>query len=480
MDIRKKLSEAAAQRILILDGAMGSMIQAFRSPEGNPLGEEDFRGARFAQHDKNVKGCNDLLCLTRPDVIAGIHEAYLDAGADIITTCSFNSTLISLKDFGLESLSREISTASAALARKAADKFSSSEKPRFVAGSMGPTAKSATFTPDMDRPWERQISWDELEAAYYENARGLVEGGADFLLIETVFDSLNAKAALSAIKRLSQELGRDIPAMVSATVSEAGRLLTGQTAEAFCASMLPAEPWALGLNCSFGVEKLKAPLEKVSAFAPCLVGFYPNAGLPNREGRYSDTPEIMAAAAETCMKEGLVNIIGGCCGSTPAHIAAIAKKAQAYKPRSVPAAPRNKTILAGTQTLEIDDEDLVDLKAVATAPWQSALDEGNYEEAIDIAREEAEKGLKILVINTDKAPDPLRAIESFIFLAASFSDLAKLPILIESASWDVIERGLKCFQGRGLVRYLGLPNKVADKQKTISYYGAILLTPSRL
>jgi 5-methyltetrahydrofolate--homocysteine methyltransferase len=460
MDSRKKLSEAAAQRILILDGAMGSMIMAFRSPEGKPLSEEDFQGARFAQHHKKVKGCNDLLCLTKPELIAGIHEAYLDAGADIITTCSFNSSSVSLKDFGLESLSREISAAAAALARKAADKFSSSEKPRFVAGSLGPTAKSVAFTPDMDRPWERQISWDDLEAAYYENAKGLVEGGVDFLLIETVFDSLNAKAALSAVKRLSRELDRDIPAMVSATISEGDRLLTSQTSDAFFASMLPAEPWALSLNCSFGVEKLKAPLEKLSAFAPCLVGFYPNAGLPDREGLYRDTPEIMAAAAETCMKEGLVNIIGGCCGATPAHIAAIAKKAQIHKPRIIPAAPRNKTLLAGTETVEIDDEDLAGLKD-AVRPWQSALDEGDYEEAIEIAREEAEKSgctedsLKILVINTDKAPDPVKTMRSFIFLASAFSDLAKLPILIESASRDVIEGGLKCFQGRGLVSYIG-------------------------
>ena len=447
----KKLHEAAAERILVLDGAMGSMIQAFRSADGKALGEEDFRGERFTSHGKKLQGCNDLLSLTRPDIISGIHEAFLDAGADIIETCSFNANSISLKDFGLDTLAREISAAAAVLARKAADKFSSAEKPRFVAGGMGPTAKSATFTPDMDKPWERQISWNELESAYFENAQGLVEGGADFLLIETVFDSLNAKAALSAVTRLSNELNRDIPVMVSATVSEAGRLLTGQTPEAFSASMLHANPWALGLNCSFGTEKLKIPFKRLAAFAPCLAGFYPNAGLPNALGQYSDTPEIMAAAAENCMKEGLVNIIGGCCGSTPDHIAAIAKRARNYKPRTIPT-PGTKLVLAGTEILEYYDEPV---PGSETIPWQMALDKGDYEEAIDIARNQ--EGLSILVVNPDKAPDPIRTIESFIFLAASFSDLAKLPILIESSSREIIDKGLKCFQGRGLIRYIG-PN----------------------
>jgi 5-methyltetrahydrofolate--homocysteine methyltransferase len=384
-----------------------------------------------------------------------------------------NATAVSLKDYGLEDMASEISRAAASLARKAADKFSTPDKPRFVAGSIGPTAKSAFFTPDIDHPEIRQISWDELEAAYYENAKGLIEGGADFLLIETVYDSLNAKAALFAIKRLSADLGRDIPAMVSITVSESGRMLTGQTPEAFCASMLHSDPLALGLNCSFGAEALKAPLQKLSAFAPCPVLFYPNAGLPDREGHYSDTPEIMAHAAEAYMKDGLINIIGGCCGSTPAHIAAIAAMAKNYKPRLIPD-QHKKTILGGTQVLEIENTAIANT-AFSELPWQSALNNGDYEEAVEIAREHKE-GLKILAVCPDHAPDPLELLKDFIFLASVFSDLAELPILIESSRWDLIEAGLKCLHGRGAVKFIASPEACGEKRDIIHAYGAVLIS----
>jgi 5-methyltetrahydrofolate--homocysteine methyltransferase len=476
--IREKLKKALAEKILILDGAMGSMIQSYRTPSGDAggsgraLAEADFRGERFAHHTTNLKGCSDILCLTKPEVISGIHEAYLGAGADIIETCSLNATAVSLKDYGLGDMASEISRAAASLARKAADKFSTPDKPRFVAGSIGPTAKSAFFTQDMDHPEIRQISWDELEAAYYENARGLIEGGADFLLIETVYDSLNAKAALFAIKRLSADLALDIPVMVSITVSESGRMLTGQTPEAFCASMLHSDPLALGLNCSFGAEALKAPLQKLSAFVPCPVLFYPNAGLPDREGHYSDTPEIMARAAEAYMKDGLVNIIGGCCGSTPAHIAAIAEAAKNYKPRLIPGQPR-KTILSGTHVLEIENEAIANLNTVI--PWQSALDNGDYEEAVEIARDHTE-GLKILPLFPDHAPDPLEATKNFIFLASVFSELAELPVLIKSSRWNIIEAGLKCLHGRGAVRYIASPEACREKSDIIHAYGAVLIS----
>ena len=440
--IRDKLNQIIAERILILDGAMGSMLQAYRS-----------------------SGCNDQLCLTKPDIISSIHEAYLEAGADIIETCSFNATPISLRELNHQNLTedsaREISAAAASLARKAADKFSTPQKPCFVAGSMGPTGKSLSFTPDLDNPSIRQISWEEMEGAYYENARGLIEGGADILLIETVFDSLNAKAAFSAIKQLSKELGQDLPVMVSATVSETGHLLTGQTIEAFCVAMLEYEPLAIGLNCSFGPDLLKGPLERLSSYASCPVIFYPNAGLPDSHGHYLDTPQTMALAAETCMQAGHVNIIGGCCGSTPDHIAALAEKARNHKPRSIPS-PHTKTLLSGTQVLEIDDLDSFIKTQAKEHPWQAAgqasmqttLDQGNYEDAIDIARDMAEKGLKILKINPDKSPQPLKTLESFIFMSAGFSDLAKLPILIESSSMDIIDKGLKIFQGKGLSNHI--------------------------
>ncbi|MCL2478549.1 MAG: homocysteine S-methyltransferase family protein [Treponema sp.] len=480
MNVREKINAIAAERILILDGAMGSMIQAWRSPDGKPLNDADFRGERFAHHKKPLLGCNDVLCLTKPEVITGIHEAYLQAGADIIETCSLNATSVGLKDYGLEDLAGEISRAAASLARKAADRFSAPDRPRFVAGSIGPTPKSLVFTPDMDNPGKRQITWDELEAAYYVNARGLVEGGADFLLIETIYDGLNAKAALAAVMRLSAEMGRDIPAMVSATVTESGRLLTGQTANAFCASMLHARPLALGLNCSFGIDGLRPPLEKISAFAPCPVIFYPNAGLPDATAHYSDTPEIMASAAELCMKDRLVNIIGGCCGSTPAHIAAIAAAAYGHKPRVIPAESGNKVFLAGTQLAEADNDYLLTVsnKLSSINPWQNALDSGDYEEAINIARDHPLKQNEILAVNTDKAADPVNTLRNFIFLAAAYSDLAVHPILIESGSWDTIAEGLKCFQGRGLVRYTGQSCDAAEtarRYEALRIYGALPL-----
>lgn len=473
---------------MILDGAMGSMIQAWRSQDNKPLEEKDFRGDLFAGHPKSLRGCNDVLCLTRPDIITGIHEAYLEAGADIIETCSLNSTSVGLADYGLEKHAFEISRAAASLARKAADKYTATDKdkPRFVAGSMGNTPRSAVFTPDMDNPGMRQVTWDELEAAYYENARGLVEGGADFLLIETIFDGLNAKAALAAIGRLAVRLGRDVPAMVCATVTENGRLLTGQTVQAFCASMLHANPLSLGLNCSFGIDKLRSPLEKIAAFIPCPVIFYPNAGMPDSCGHYSDTPDIMAAAADLIMKSGLVNIIGGCCGSTPAHIAAIAKNAQNFKPREFFTANRtkgmhtnkivlgNKQIFAGTQIHEISlDKNYlltVSNKIFGNVPWQTVLDNGNFEEAIEIARETAEKDLQFLAVCTDKAPDPLAAARNFIFLASAYSDLAVFPVFIKSSRWDVIEEGFKCFQGCGLYMYTGTPAGEADAIKEHEIY----------
>jgi 5-methyltetrahydrofolate--homocysteine methyltransferase len=350
MSVREKLNAIAAKRILVLDGAMGSMIQNLK------LGEDDFRGERFAGHKTPLAGCNDLLCLTKPQAIGAIHEAYLKAGADIIETCSFNSTAVSLEDYGIGDLAYEISAAAARIARKAADAFSTGDKPRFVAGSMGPTGKSAGLSPDVNDPAKRSIYWDELEAAFYDNARGLLDGGADILLLETIFDSLNAKAALFAIRRLLDERNIDSPVIISATITgDSGRLLSGQTLEAFCASVLHAVPWAMGLNCSFGAEKLLPHIRRLSAAVPCFVSSHPNAGLPNKFGAYDESPESMAACIENFLQEGLLNVIGGCCGTTPAHIAAIAAKAALHKPRALPqnSSPRPLN-LAGLEPLEIN------------------------------------------------------------------------------------------------------------------------------
>jgi 5-methyltetrahydrofolate--homocysteine methyltransferase len=435
------------------------------------LTEKDFRGRRFADHPVSPEGCNDALCLASPWIIAGIHEAYLRSGADIIETCSFNSTALSLADYGLEDMAYELSAAAAAVARKSADKFSTPEKPRFVAGSMGPTAKSASISPDMDDPGKRGVSWDELEAAYYDNARGLLDGGADILLIETVFDTLNAKAAIFAVERLQEERRRrdlaEVPLMISATVSgAAGRLLSGQTVEAFCVSVLHARPWSLGLNCSFGAEKLKPFLAELARAAPCLISAHPNAGMPNQFGGYDENPLSMAAHIEEYMDEGLINIAGGCCGSTPAHIAVIAARARSRKPRTPP--ERTGTFLAGLEVLRIGGPagfaDAGERTNVAgSRKFLRLIKEERYSEALTIAREMIENGAAIIDVCMDDALlDAKTAMIRFLTMALSDPDIARVPVMIDSSRWELIEAALKCVQGKSLVNSISLKDGEAD------------------
>ncbi|MDR1803216.1 MAG: homocysteine S-methyltransferase family protein [Treponema sp.] len=468
INVREKIGQLAKERVLILDGAMGALIQAYRTPSGQALAEDDFRGLtsgaqgeRFRDHPRPLKGCNDLLCLTMPEIITGIHEAYLNAGADIIETCSFNANAVSLADYGLENLAYEINVAAARLARKEADRFSTPDKPRFVAGSIGPTPKSSGFCQDMNNPEKRAITWDELQAAYYDNARGLLDGGVDIILIETVFDTLNAKAAIFAARRLAEERGIDVPVIVSATVSEGGRLLSGQTVEAFCVSVLHANPLALGLNCSFGAEKLKPHIAAVSSFVPCMVIAYPNAGLPNRFGAYDETPESMANHIEGYLRDGLVNITGGCCGSTPAHIAAVSERAKNYSPRPLPALPR-KTLLAGLELREIDPgQGLALSENNKTAGELSKLmREGKYEDAVDILLDTVDNGAAIVEVRVDDVEED--AMICFLNTALFYPDIARLPIMISSSDWALIEAGLKCLPGKGLVNYIGLEDSEAD------------------
>jgi len=482
----------AQKRIFILDGAMGAMIQAYKTPSGEALAENDFRGERFRDHPLPLKSCVDLLCLTAPHIVAEIHEAYLKAGADIIETCTFNSTALSLSDYGLGDLAYEISAAAARLARKAADAFSTEDKPRFVAGSLGPTAKSASIAPDLDDPAKRAVTWDELEAAYYDNARGLLDGGADIFLIETVFDTLNAKAALFAVRRLAQERGLELPVIVSATVSDnGGRLLSGQSVEAFCVSVLHANPLALGLNCSFGAEKLKPSITALSAAAPCLVSAYPNAGFPNHLGVYDQTPEAMADQLEEYMREGLVNIIGGCCGSTPAHIAAIAARAEKYTPRMCAPhacaprpAPAQKTMLAGIDALEFEPQSVFannggDTAASYRGEFNSLLKDKDYDGAVDLVREAVEEGAAFIdVCIDDTVPDGKAAVSCFLNLALQYPDIARLPVMLDSSRWDVIEAGLKCLQGKGLVNSAGFKGEEAEFSRRVALaqaYGAIVV-----
>ena len=471
MTIREQLNSIAEKRILILDGAMGSLIQVLN------LDEKNYRGEAFADHPVPLKGCNDLLCLTRPGAIAAIHDTYLEAGADIIETCSFNSTSISLSDYGLGNMAYEISAAAAGIARKSADKFSTGEKSRFVAGSIGPTAKGASLYPDISDPGRRSVRWDELEAAYYDNARGLLDGGADILLVETVFDTLNAKAALFAINRLLEERRIDVPIMISAAVSgESGRLLSGQNMEAFCASVLYAKPWSVGLNCFFNAQNPLPLLRLLAETLPCLVSAYPNAGLPNQFGRYEETPDIMAANIETYFGEGLVNIAGGCCGSTPAHIAAIAEKAQEFKPRVIPHAVRRNSF-AGLEPLHISDNTvhLMDMVTEELLKDKEELlryiNKGEYEEAADIARDIIEQGESFLLIAADDEKD----INRFLDYALMNPYVAKAPFFVFSLSLNVLEAGLKRLQGRSLAGPVNLKDGEAEyikKARLILRYGA--------
>jgi 5-methyltetrahydrofolate--homocysteine methyltransferase len=482
MTTRELLDTIAAGRILVLDGAMGSLIQ------GLGLTEAEFRGGRFAGHPVALKGCNDLLCLTKPEAIAAIHEAYLEAGADIIETCSFNSTAVSLADYRLDDFAYEISRAAASVARGAADRFSTAAKPRFVAGSIGPTSKSASLSPDVNDPAKRGIYWDELEAAYYDNARGLLDGGADILLVETVYDTLNAKAALFAISRLLEERGiaHNVPVMVSATVAgNSGRILSGQTLEAFCVSVLHANPWAVGLNCSFGAEKLLPWVRALAAAVPCLVSAHPNAGLPNQLGAYDETPETMNAHVEEYLKEGLVNIIGGCCGSTPAHIAAIAVKAAKYSPRPAHGLTRG-SVLAGLEPLTLGREGAAGLTLIGertnvagSRKFLRLISEEKYAEAAAFARGMVESGAALVGLGMDDAMlDAEKSMCAFLDMALSDPETAKVPVMIDSSRWNVIEAALKRIQGKSLVNSINLKDGEAEflrRAALIRRYGAAVV-----
>ncbi|MDR3145892.1 MAG: homocysteine S-methyltransferase family protein, partial [Treponema sp.] len=481
MITRQQFNALASERILILDGAMGSMIRSF-----NP-DEADFRGSRFADHKRPLAGCNDLLCLTKPELISAIHEAYLKAGADIIETCSFNANSVSLADYGIGDLAYEISAAAARLARRAADAFSGPAKPRFVAGSMGPTSKSAGIPQDIADPSKRGIGWDELTAAYYDNARGLLDGGADMLLVETIFDTLNAKAAIFAITRLMEERrhngGEEIPVMISATVGAGGRLLTGQTLEDFCVSISHVKPWSVGLNCSFGAELLKPHIKTLASFVPCLVSAYPNAGMPNQNGEYAETPESMAAVLTEYMREGLVNIVGGCCGSRPDHIAAIAAAAKNCSPRPV-RAHAEQPLCPGRKPFPVTREGRFPVmgQRIDTAendPFIRSVGDGDYDDAVDLVREMIEQGEGVLNICVDGIPgDAKAAMTGFLTLALSYPDIAGTPIMLESARWEPIEAGLKCLPGKGIVNFLSLadePGEFRRKARLIRRFGAAAL-----
>ncbi len=474
------LKKSLNQRILILDGAMGTMIQRYA------LNEKEYRGERFSDWPVDLKGNNDLLSITQPDIIREIHHAYLEAGADIIETNSFNSTVISMADYQMESLSDEINEAAAKLARECADEWTrkTPEKPRYVAGILGPTNRTASISPDVNDPAYRNVSYDALVEAYRSSVRALVRGGADIIMIETIFDTLNAKAAIYAVETEFEALGIKLPVMLSGTITDAsGRTLTGQTTEAFYNSMRHIRPISFGLNCALGPAELRQYVAELSRIADCYVSTHPNAGLPNAFGGYDLDAANMAGYISEWAQSGLLNIVGGCCGTTPDHIRAIAQAVADIPPRVIPDRPV-ACRLAGLEPLTIDENSLFvnvgeRTNITGSARFKRLIKEGNYQEALDVARNQVENGAQIIDINMDEGMlDSQAAMVRFLNMISGEPDIARVPIMIDSSKWEVIEAGLKCIQGKGIVNSISLKEGEAafiDHAKKVLRYGAAVI-----
>lgn len=460
MKINKQdqLIELLKSRILVLDGGMGTMIQSYH------LEEADYRGAQFAEHPCPLKGNNDLLSLTQPQIISAIYKAYLNAGADIIETNSFNATAISQGDYKMEAYARELNFQAAKLARKACDEITklNPTKPRFVAGAIGPTNRTASISPDVNNPSFRNISFDELVNAYTEAVDGLVAGGADLLLIETIFDTLNAKAAIYAVKKYFAKNNLELPLMISGTITDAsGRTLSGQTIEAFWYSVAHAKPFSIGLNCALGAKELRPYIQTLSKIADTYVSIYPNAGLPNEFGEYDESPEHMAGLIREFAENGFLNLVGGCCGTTPQHINAIAETVKNIAPRKIsPTIPychlsglEPLVIYPGSNFLNVGER----CNVTGSARFKKLILEGDFETAIQVAREQVENGAQVLDINMDEAMlDSEQAMQKFLNLIAGEPDICRVPIMIDSSKWSVIEKGLKCVQGKCIVNSISL------------------------
>ena len=472
------LEQQLKKRILVLDGAMGSLIQTYK------LGEADYRGDRFADWPSDVKGNNDLLVLTQPQIIKDIHKAYLEAGADILETNTFNATSISMADYGMEALVYEMNVAAAKIAREACDEFATSDKPRFVAGVLGPTNRTASISPDVNNPGFRNVTFDQLKEAYTESIRGLVDGGADILLVETIFDTLNAKAALFAIEEYFDDQGKKWPVMISGTITDAsGRTLSGQTAESFWNSLRHVNPISFGFNCALGAKELRQYVEELAGIANCHINTHPNAGLPNEFGEYDETPEMMAAEIEEWARNGFLNIIGGCCGTTPAHIKAIAEAVSQYPPRK----PKENdfiTRLSGLEPCNITKDSLFvnvgeRTNVTGSAKFKRLILEENYDEALSVAREQVESGAQIIDINMDEGMlDGEYAMKLFLNLIASEPDISRVPVMIDSSKWHIIEEGLKCIQGKGIVNSISMKegeDKFIEQAKLCLRYGAAVV-----
>ncbi|WP_106298411.1 methionine synthase [Knoellia remsis] len=479
-DATDELTAALRERVLVMDGAMGTMIQR----EG--FSEEDYRGERFADWGSDLKGNNDLLSITQPDAIRAIHTAYLEAGADLVETNTFNAQRISLADYGMEDLAYELNVASARLAREAVDAMTerTPDRPRWVLGALGPTNRTASISPDVNDPGARNVTYDELVEAYLEQARGLVDGGTDVLIVETIFDTLNAKAAIFALETLFEEQGRRWPVVISGTITDAsGRTLSGQVTEAFWNSVRHARPLAVGLNCALGAEEMRPYAAELARVADTFVSCYPNAGLPNAFGEYDETPEAMASVVGEFASAGLVNLLGGCCGTTPEHIKAIASAAEGATPRepsSVPPALR----LSGLEPLTVTEESLFvnvgeRTNITGSARFRKLIQAEDYPAALSVARQQVEAGAQVVDVNMDEGMiDGVAAMDRFLKLVASEPDISRVPVMVDSSKWEVIEAGLKCVQGKPIVNSISMKEGVepfVEHARLCRKYGAAIV-----
>jgi 5-methyltetrahydrofolate--homocysteine methyltransferase len=474
----KKLNDLLQRRILILDGAMGTMIQTYK------LSEADYRGERFRDWPCDLKGNNDLLSLTQPKIIDDIHRAYLEAGADIVETNTFNATAISMADYQMQSLVYELNFESARLARRAADAHSTADRPRFVAGVLGPTNRTASLSPDVNNPGFRNVSFDELRDTYYAATKALVDGGADIILIETIFDTLNAKAAVFAVETYFEDSGKRLPVMISGTITDAsGRTLSGQTAEAFYNSLRHARPISLGFNCALGAQQLREHIDELAGIADCGVNAHPNAGLPNEFGEYDESPEAMAKEIAEWAQAGFLNIIGGCCGTTPAHIKAIAEAVAPYPPRRIPARDHSLR-LSGLEPCNIREDSLFvnvgeRTNVTGSALFKKMILNGEYDRALDVARNQVENGAQVIDINMDEGMlDGREAMVTFLNLIAGEPDISRVPIMLDSSKWEILEAGLKCIQGKGIVNSISMKEgetAFIEHAKLCRKYGAAVI-----
>lgn len=477
-NVTQQLIEILNQRILLLDGAMGTMIQAHK------FQEKDFRGEKFVGWSCDLQGNNDLLSITQPDAIRGIYEAYLEAGSDIIETNTFNSTSVAMADYGMQSISADINYQAAILAKQATAKYNTKDKPRFVAGVLGPTNKACGLSPDVNDPGFRAISFDEMKDAYYESTEALVKGGVDIILIETVFDTLNAKAAIFAVESYFEDSGNIRPVMISGTITDnSGRTLTGQTTAGFYNSLKHAKPISFGLNCALGAKELRTYIAELSQISDCFVSAHPNAGLPNEFGGYDETPEMMLEHLSEWAESGLLNIVGGCCGTTPEHIKAMQSIPQKFSPRIIK--PVVKAChLSGLESLAIDNDSLFvnvgeRTNVTGSAKFLRLIKSDDFEAALDVAREQVDSGAQIIDINMDEGMlDSKKSMQTFLNLVAAEPDISRVPIMIDSSKWEVIEAGLKCMQGKGIINSISLKegeDAFIEKANLAKRYGAAII-----